>query len=228
MTKTAVKRCSRDVERLKLHLNMVSDTSSIRRRELAAKIRKPNLSFQEETSKILNRFLFGAIAATNYVRPADRVEIKRMFRSRRAARQAIEAACLAWQRYDALHDDLNKALETAKRHERFAANNLEELKKLKRGARPYSAFDNFIRALAQQYTVATGEEATITLNNALEYDDRCSGMFADLLEECFDQSKKIWRAAGFKSHLPAPIHKGGRLEHARKALQPKGVAALRK
>jgi hypothetical protein len=221
MTKIAVKRCYRDVELLKLHLNMVSDTSSLRRRELAAKIHKPDPTFQEETSRHVIRFLFGSIAAANHVTPADRTEIKKMFRSRKAARQAIEAACLAWQRYDGLHDDLNKALETVKQHERFAANNLEQLKKLKRGVRPYSAFDNLIRALAKQYTLATGQKPIINLNMAREYNDRCSGTFAELLEECFDQSKKIWNASGFEKRLPAPIHKGGRLEHARKALLQK-------
>ena len=226
MTKTAVKRCNRDVERLKPSLDLVFEDCSLRRRELAAKISKPDPRFREETSKIIILFLFAGIAAANRVTRADRVQIKKMLRGRQAARRAIEAGCFAWRRYDLLHDDLAKALETSKRYEEFAASAVDELKKLKRGARPYSAFDNFIRALAQQYTLATGEEARVQSNNALEYNDRCSGAFAEFLEECFDQSKKIWSAAGFKSHLPAPIPKGGRLEYARKALQPKRVAAL--
>ena len=223
MTKTAVKRCNRDVERLKPSLDLVFEDCSLRRRELAAKISKPDPRFREETSKIIILFLFAGIAAANRVTPADRVQIKIMLRSRQAARRAIEAGCLAWKRYDLLHDDLAKALETSKRYEEFAASAVDELKRLKRGARPYSAFDNFIRALAQQYTLATGEEARVQFNYALEDDDR---PFAVLLEECFDQSKKIWSAAGFKSRLPASNEKGGRLEYARKALQPKRATAL--
>jgi hypothetical protein len=226
VTKTAVKRCNRDVERLKPSLDLVFESASMIQRKLAAKISKPDPRFREEISKNIILFLFAGIAAANRVAPADRVQIKKMLRSRQAARRAIEAACSAWQRCGPLHDDFNKALETSKQHEKFAASALNDLKKLKRGARPYRAFNNFVRALAQQYALATGKEARVQLNNARGYDDRCSGAFAEFLEECFDQSKKIWSAAGFKSHLPAPIHKGGRLEYARKALQPKRVAAL--
>jgi hypothetical protein len=56
------------------------------------------------------------------------------------------------------------------------------------------------------------------LNNGRGYDERCSGSFADLIEECFNQSEKIWTASGFEEPLPAPGRRGGRLEYARKAL----------
>jgi hypothetical protein len=67
----------------------------------------------------------------------------------------MEAVCLTWAGYGPLHDDLCKALVALKRLENIATLSLAHLKELKRGAKPYHAFEQFVVELAQHYENAT-------------------------------------------------------------------------
>ena len=218
MTKTDVIQSNRDVDKLKPHLKMRFQESNLARRETVAKIKEPDPIFRKETSNTIFHFLFAGIAATNPATPADRIKTPKMLKKCQAAIPSMEAVCLTWEGYSPLHDDLCKALVVLKRLENIAALSLAELKEFKRGAKPYHAFEKFVVGLAQHYESATGQEAVVNLNNGRGYDERCSGSFADLIEECFDQSKEIWTISGFEKLLPAPATRGGRLEYARKAL----------
>lgn len=211
----------RDVERLQPCLKMILESSNVSQREVAAKLKNPDPTFQEGTSKALFDFLFASIAAAHRTSPADRkftmLEVKR----RRAATRKIAAACRLWKTDD-LPDDLWRAYLISIWHENFAERNLARIEKLKVGRPQYRAFDKLVRTLAEHYRRATGQDAIVKFDNARE--PRCSGDFADLIEESYGQAIKVLNASGIRNRLAAPTDKAARLEYARKVTQRSRIA----
>jgi hypothetical protein len=211
----------RDVDRLRPYLKTIRKSSNVRQRETAAKLKNANPTFQDGTSKALFVFLFASIAAAHRISPSDRkfmvLEVKR----RRAATRKIAAACRLWKFGD-LPDDLWRAYLVSIWHENLVERNLARIGKPKVGRPQYRAFDKFVRSLAEQYKHATGQDAIVKFDNARE--PRCSGDFADLIEESYRQALKVLHTSGIRNRLAAPTDKAARLDYARKVAQRTRIA----
>jgi hypothetical protein len=218
---TNVLRAKRDVERLQPFLKMILESSNVRQREAAAKLKHPDPTFQEGTSKALFEFLIASVAAAHRTSRVDRKFMMLEVKRRRAATRKIAAACALWKSDD-LPDDLWREYLISIWHKNFAERSLARIEKLKVGRPPFRAFDKFVLTLADRYKRATGQDAIVKFNNARE--PRCYGDFADLIEESYGQAIQVLNASGLRSRLAAPTDKAGRLDHARKVIQRGRIA----